>query len=147
MLGHKSRRVSLKMGVVLLSIAAIPGLWTGCGVSATSLCDKTCECEGCSEAEHQACVDEIEANQKVAEAEGCSIAYDALIRCLDEHSQCFEKHIDASGCDSEQARAHAFFSSTSLKAPSRFSCGVRPVRASSCRTGQELARNQSQATR
>jgi hypothetical protein len=73
----------------------------GCGSSASSLCSELCDCEGCSEAEQEDCVDEIEDSEKRAADAGCEQQFDELVDCLDDQLECRDGGIDADGCEPE----------------------------------------------
>jgi hypothetical protein len=73
----------------------------GCGSSASSLCSDVCDCEGCSEAEQEDCVDEIEDAEKRAEDAGCEQQFDELVDCMDDQLECRDGQVDADGCESE----------------------------------------------
>lgn len=76
----------------------------GCGgASVASICDKICECTGCSDAELAECVDEGEDLEKLAEDEGCGDQFDAYKSCFSDEIECVGDDIDADGCVSELA--------------------------------------------
>ncbi len=75
---------------------------TGCGGSASSICNDICDCEGCSDNELDECVDEIEDQQKEAEDEGCGDQASALLDCLGAELECRDSEVDLDGCNSEQ---------------------------------------------
>lgn len=69
---------------------------TGCGTSATDVCDLQCDCKGCSDREYDDCVDEIDDGFRDAEREGCEAEYDEYLACVDDTAEChgdkFETH-------------------------------------------------------
>ncbi len=102
MFGSKRLSTSIVLGLALLGALALPAVSSGCGVSAASLCDRVCECEGCSEPERADCVDELEDNQRAAEAKGCADQYAALLDCYDGEFECREGDVDVDGCNPEE---------------------------------------------
>ena len=86
-------------GVVLLAAGAEA---VGCGTSAGSICDEVCDCQGCSDADYDDCIDEIEDAEGDAEDEGCEDEFDTYLDCLDEELACRDNdQIDADGCEDE----------------------------------------------
>lgn len=75
--------------------------WVGCGPSATSLCEDTCDCTGCSDSELTNCIDALEDAEKAAEDEGCSDQYSALQSCVADEFECIDGAVDADGCAQE----------------------------------------------
>ncbi len=73
----------------------------GCG-GASGYCDALCECEGCSDAEYDDCIDDIEDAQKLADDEGCSAQGDDLLSCVNAEAECRDGDLDADGCSTEQ---------------------------------------------
>ena len=47
-------------------------LASGCGVSAEEICNIKCNCEGCSQEQHDDCVTDVNATVSRAEGFGCS---------------------------------------------------------------------------
>src|SRR5262245_9260989 len=93
---------SISVGLAALGVIASSGLWGGCGVSAASLCERVCECQGCSENERAECIDELEDAQRKADNEGCSDQYSALLSCFDSELECRDSEVDVDGCDPEE---------------------------------------------
>lgn len=75
--------------------------FAGCGPSASSICDRICECVGCSESEREDCVDEFEDAQRDADQEDCSAEWNDLVACIDEELECKDDRIEVDGCDNE----------------------------------------------
>lgn len=75
--------------------------FAGCGPSASSICDRICECVGCSDSERDDCIDEFEDAEKDSQNEGCPSEWDDLVACIDEELECDDEQIEIDGCDSE----------------------------------------------
>jgi hypothetical protein len=91
------------LGKAVLGVALV-GLWgmaPGCGPSAASLCNKICDCTGCSKSQLDDCVDNAEDAQKKAEDEGCGSEYNALLSCANDEFRCDGDKYDLDGCDKE----------------------------------------------
>jgi hypothetical protein len=90
-------------GALLISALLLLGA-PGCGTSAADLCDEVCDCEGCSEADLDECVDELEEIEERAEALGCEDEMDDYMSCVDSELECSGSEAQVDGCDAE-ARA------------------------------------------
>jgi len=90
----------MAMALFLAGGAVVAGL-SGCGTSSGSLCNKVCDCTGCSENEKEECVDALDDTRKAAEDEGCSDQHGAYFACIDGELTCNDGTIDADGCESE----------------------------------------------
>lgn len=78
-------------------------LGAGCSVSADEICNVKCSCEGCSQAEHDDCVADV--NETVAKAEdlGCSAQYSDWLGCVEEEAECRNGDTFAwDGCEIEE---------------------------------------------
>jgi hypothetical protein len=100
MFRSKLRFSFVSLALTALGAAAVP--WSGCGVSASSICNRVCECEGCSKSDLAECIDEVEDEEKKAEDEGCSDQYGAMLSCYDSEFECQDDDVDVDGCDSEE---------------------------------------------
>lgn len=91
------------LGKAFLGVAAVAlwGLAPGCGPSASGLCNKICDCIGCSASEFDDCVDDIEDARDDADKEGCGSEYDALLACGDDEFRCDGDKYDVDGCNYE----------------------------------------------
>lgn len=94
-----------RMGALLvlgLSSALLSA--TGCGSSATELCDTKCDCEGCNSREYDKCIIDTEAAIDVASAYDCSDQYDALEECQLKRSRCDDRtwHLEGDDCSGER---------------------------------------------
>jgi len=92
--------IKMAMALFLGSSVLTLGL-AGCGSSASSYCNRACDCVGCSENEHDECIDDYEDAQKAADDEGCGDQFSAASSCLDDEFTCNDGDIDADGCNSE----------------------------------------------
>lgn len=92
-----------RAGIVLaaLGLVATSQVTAGCGTSAASLCERSCECSGCSETERTDCVDALGDAEKLANDKGCGEQYSAWASCLDDQLRCVDDKIDADGCETE----------------------------------------------
>jgi hypothetical protein len=73
----------------------------GCGASAAALCDRLCECVGCSESERADCIDSLDDAAKSADEKGCGGSYDDYVSCVDQELECKNDAIVVDGCDGE----------------------------------------------
>lgn len=96
-------RTIKQLGKAFLGFAAVAlwGLAPGCGPSASSLCNKICDCVGCSSKEFDDCVDDIEDAQREADREGCGGEYNALLSCGNDEFRCDGDEYDLDGCGPE----------------------------------------------
>lgn len=78
---HWAAVVALGVFVPLMGTAA------GCD-SAQSLCDRVCDCEGCSDPERESCYDFAEDTTLDADQEGCAPEYDDYVSCAHSAFQC-----------------------------------------------------------
>ena len=85
--------------VAPLSIALVL-LGVGCD-SGQALCDRACDCTGCSDDELDTCYDEAEDQALDADQEGCSAEYSDLIACLHDNFECVDGRVEAEGCAGE----------------------------------------------
>jgi len=67
----------------------------GCGTSIADLCDDMCDCEGCSDAEYDECVDEGEEYEEAAEKAGCGDEFDDYVDCIGDSFSCDDGRFDA----------------------------------------------------
>lgn len=74
---------------------------SGCTPSSASLCNRVCECTGCSKDERADCVDDLDDARKEARNEGCGDQYDAYFSCAASEMQCEGDSIEVDGCDTE----------------------------------------------
>ncbi len=90
----------LVLGVGFTFFAGAAG---GCGPAASDICDLKCECEGCSEAERDDCIADIEATVTLAESKGCSDQYSAWLVCVESEAECRSgEEFTWDGCDIEE---------------------------------------------
>ena len=100
--------------------AAKPTLWTwllawsvlafgagvvssGCSVSADVICSVKCNCEGCSQAQRDDCVSDVNATVQKAADLGCSTQYQDWLNCVDEEAECRNGETFAwDGCEIEE---------------------------------------------
>lgn len=83
-----------------LGIAIGSMLLAGCG-GAAAYCDSYCDCEGCSDAEYDDCIDDIEDQQKLADDQGCADQADDYLSCVNSEAECRDGRLDADGCVTE----------------------------------------------
>ncbi|MEJ7729708.1 MAG: hypothetical protein WKG00_10860 [Polyangiaceae bacterium] len=95
-LSGKTTRGALLIGAVLLLGAS------GCGTSAADLCDAVCDCEGCSDAQLDDCVDELEDIEERASERGCEDEMDDWMSCVDSKLECSGDDARIDGCDDEE---------------------------------------------
>lgn len=68
-----------------LGLSAIAG---ACTPSAQDICDLRCNCEGCSDAQYDDCVADIEDTKAKAKDYGCSSQYGDWLSCIDKEAEC-----------------------------------------------------------
>ena len=61
---------------------------TSCGVSVEDLCEDMCDCEGCSDAELDECIEEGEAFEEAVDYYGCSSEFEDYMECIDDNAEC-----------------------------------------------------------
>ncbi|WP_437500900.1 hypothetical protein [Sorangium sp. So ce1099] len=90
---------------VLLALAAAGGalVSAGCPSPEERTCDVQCDCTGCSEARYLECVDKTEIARKDAEAASCPAgAFDELLTCIEEESECKDDKFAFDGCEDQE---------------------------------------------
>jgi len=75
---------------------------SGGGPTFEGLCDRICDCEGCSDTEHAECIDQLEDDQQQSEVEGCATEFDDFIECSDAELECVGDDVDLAGCSTLQ---------------------------------------------
>lgn len=91
----------MKLAYSLIAIALTSGI-AGCGNSISGYCDDVCDCKGCSDDEHDECVDTNEDIERRAEEEGCEDQYDDFFDCQNDEFECRSGgRVDDDGCESE----------------------------------------------
>jgi hypothetical protein len=90
----------LAVALSLLSGAVALGP-SGCKPSVAALCNKVCDCTGCSDSERDDCVDDIDDARKAAEDEGCGEQFDAYTSCASGELTCEDDKVQVDGCDAE----------------------------------------------
>lgn len=90
----------LRLSLVLAPFAL---LLTSAGCSSQKdLCDKVCDCQGCSDGELQSCYDQAERDELAAEQADCSSEYADLIACGNDAFECVDDKPDyGDECTSE----------------------------------------------
>ena len=75
----------------------------GCSVSAEEICDIKCNCEGCSQEQHDDCVADVNATVTKAEGLGCSTQYSNWLSCVEQEAECRNGATFAwDGCEIEE---------------------------------------------
>lgn len=86
--------------LILLFGALSPWLHAGCGVTsdryAKELCDKRCDCEGCTDAESDACPQTIDEIRQIADEAGCNGQLDEFYDCVLDDARCIDGKFDRS---------------------------------------------------
>lgn len=76
---------------------------SGCSVRSEDICTVKCNCEGCSQAELDDCVADVNGAIEKAQDLGCSSPYADWLRCVEEEAECREGQTFAwDGCDIEE---------------------------------------------
>ena len=71
----------------------------GCGGSASSICNATCDCTGCSDSEFDDCIDTYEDFERESDARDCLPEFDDYVDCIDDEIECRDGRVDADGCN------------------------------------------------
>lgn len=75
----------------------------GCTVSAEEICNLKCSCEGCSQAEQDDCLSDVNATVTKADELGCSSQYADWLTCVEEEAECRNGDTFAwDGCEIEE---------------------------------------------
>jgi len=96
MFDKRSRRFATPRHAVVLAavgLASIAGVASGCD-SAKDLCDRACDCVGCSRSELEDCYDFAEDTARDADREGCSAQYDEYIACAHDAFRCDDGEVE-----------------------------------------------------
>lgn len=93
------RSVDLRL-VVTLTLA----LASGCAPAPDSraLCELECACEGCSEAEREACGAALDRSAGDAARADCGEAFEARAACVTEHLACVDGRVEVLACEAEE---------------------------------------------
>ena len=76
---------------------------SGCSVSAQEICDIKCNCEGCSQEQHDDCVADVNATVTKAESLECSTQYSNWLSCVEQEAECRNGATFAwDGCEIEE---------------------------------------------
>lgn len=95
---------------LLLPVLLAP---TGCHKPIPSICQQTCECKPCTDADLEACVVDMET--AVAEVKDCEEQLDAYLACYDETLSCQSgTSVGTSECDAEESALASCSGSGSL---------------------------------
>lgn len=73
---------------VLAGALCVSAVLTGCGTSIEDLCEEYCDCEGCSDAELDECIEEGQHMEEMAEDVGCGDEWDDYVDCISDHATC-----------------------------------------------------------
>ena len=76
---------------LMLPVAAISA--GGCD-SATSLCDRACDCTGCTSSELEDCYNTAEDTALDADQEGCTGEYNDFVSCAHEAFECDDGRVE-----------------------------------------------------
>jgi hypothetical protein len=85
----------------LLLGAMIPLLQAGCSSVASSICQDSCDCQGCSTTALQTCEQTADDNVKVASDVGCGSEVSTYLSCFSSRAQCIGATYSSGGCDVE----------------------------------------------
>ncbi len=123
---------------------AVMSSMAACGTTSASLCDRVCECMGCSESERTSCVDDLDDAAKAAGDQGCEDTYDEYLGCIDDQLTCVGDRVEADGCDAE---AQAFAECTNGAFPGFGDpCSVLSDRFAACDGGSTGQVGEAQCT-
>jgi hypothetical protein len=63
-------------------------VFPACGSRAGDVCKSFCDCEGCSDNQHQACMDTFEEVREAYDKYGCGSKYDDWMQCSLDRQTC-----------------------------------------------------------
>lgn len=96
------RTPSLRSILSSFAVAVISSLaWAsaGCsGVSATTVCQQICDCQGCSQTETQECQAAFEKGEKLAGDKGCGDDFSTYVGCVSDNMKCVKDKVDIGAC-------------------------------------------------
>lgn len=97
-----------KLRVTILVLAGCSFGWfavlgAGCTPSAAALCERICECGGCSDTQREDCIDDLEDSEKAADEAGCGLEFNDVASCYDDEFECRNDTPRVDGCDAEVA--------------------------------------------
>ncbi len=76
---------------------------SGCGVTSEEICNVKCNCEGCTEAQHEDCISDVDATVEKAANLGCSDQYADWLSCVETEAECRNGEEFAwDGCEIEE---------------------------------------------
>jgi hypothetical protein len=76
---------------------------SGCSITSEQICTIKCDCEGCSQAQHDDCVGDVNATVQKADQIGCSTQYADWLSCVHDEAECRNGDTFAwDGCDIEE---------------------------------------------
>lgn len=88
---------------LLFSLAlAVAMLAAGCGGPVTDICERECECEACSDAELDECIDDGNRVESDAKGAGCVKEFEAYSDCADANLVCENGNSRVNGCVTEK---------------------------------------------
>jgi hypothetical protein len=90
------------LGLLVLTVFA-----AGCGSSYGDVCDKYKSCVGGNDKDKQACIDNYEAQERVANDYGCGSQYSDFHSCVTNSSNymCSNGGFSTKGCDNSKVAA------------------------------------------
>ena len=80
---------------------------TGCGSTESDICGMKCDCEGCSNAQYQNCLDNYDADLRAADYRNCLPFYDDWVGCQQATSYCKGGKDWETSCGNERSRFNA----------------------------------------
>ncbi len=102
--GHPIRRAAL-LFFALPAFVGLSALSVGaCGGGGYGLCDRACDCEGCSDSVLESCYNAVEDAALDADQEGCGAEYDEFIACAHDAFECVNDRVEyGNSCFGEAA--------------------------------------------
>ena len=88
-----------KHGSLVLAVALTVG---GCQSTEADICEAECACEGCTQSQHNECLNDYEADAIAADYRGCPHLYGALVDCRDATGICKEDGDYDTSCKPEK---------------------------------------------
>ncbi len=90
-----------KIGAGALIAAGLAFAAGACGSAGKSLCDRSCDCTGCSDGLREDCYDATEDAELDAEQADCLPEYNELIACYSDSFECVNDQVQVDECAGE----------------------------------------------
>jgi hypothetical protein len=94
----------MRVGLYSVVVVALAALAVGCrGHEYGDYCDKQKSCEGGNDKDKDACVDQLEGEEDIADDYDCGDQFDKVTKCLKDNSVCTDGvYSEGTRCDTEE---------------------------------------------